>query len=78
MQPILPQLRSENGVSLVRCVDCPHFKIAYAPMMPYDMGLARCTKYDLVCDFTSKRKLNRLECVKEEEGDRDGLSRVHG
>ncbi len=49
----------------MRCLNCEHFKIAYQPMMPWDMGLAECKKHDLECDFSSKRKLNRLVCVEE-------------
>ena len=54
-----------------KCVDCKHFKIAYQPMMPYDTGLATCDKYNLECDFSSRRKLNRLTCVEQEAHDAD-------
>lgn len=50
----------------MKCVECEHFKIAYQPMMPFDMGLAVCDKHNLECDFASKRKLNRLVCIEEE------------
>lgn len=54
----------------MKCKECPHFKIAYQPMMPWDTGLAVCEKYNLECDFSSQRKLNSLVCVeKAEEGD---------
>lgn len=50
----------------MKCKDCSYFKIAYEPMMPFDMGLAICTKYNLEVDFPSKRKINRLVCVKSD------------
>lgn len=51
----------------MKCKDCEHFEIGYPPMMPYDSGLAVCKKHNLVCDYTSNRKLNRLTCVEEAE-----------
>lgn len=56
----------------MNCKDCEYFKVAYNPMMPYDMGLAVCEKYNLECDFSSERKLNRLTCIEkmsEENGE---------
>ena len=50
----------------MKCKDCPYFKIAYEPMMPFDMGLAVCTKYDLEVDFADRRKINRLVCVEND------------
>ena len=47
----------------MNCKDCEHFKIVYQPMMPWDTGLAVCEKYNLKCDFSSQRKLNRLTCT---------------
>lgn len=56
----------------MKCTDCEHFEIGYPPMMPYDSGLAVCKKHNLVCDYTSKRKLNSLTCVEEaEEGEQE-------
>lgn len=50
-----------------KCIDCPHFHIRQKPLPHhYGTGLAVCEKYDLVADFYDHRKLNRLECVKEE------------
>ena len=51
----------------MRCKDCEYFKVAYYPMMPFDMGLVVCSKYNLECDFSSERKLNRLTCIEETE-----------
>ena len=31
----------------------------------WDLGQARCEKHDLICEFSSHRKLNRLVCVEE-------------
>ena len=54
----------------MRCTECPHFRIAYNPIRCngelLDTGLAKCEKNDLVVDFLSERKLNRLTCVDEE------------
>jgi hypothetical protein len=57
----------------VKCVDCPHFKILYAPIGKepdniWDFGRAKCEKHDLCVDFASKRKLNKLKCWEEEHG----------
>ena len=49
----------------MKCKDCKYFKIAYKPMMPFDMGLAVCEKYDLETDFADNRKINRLECIED-------------
>ena len=55
----------------MRCKDCEHFKIEYEPYrsggMLLDFGLARCMKHNLVVDFASHRKLNKLECVESNE-----------
>lgn len=56
---------------VMKCVDCQYFHIRYEPMMPYDMGLAACDRYCLEVDFSNKRKLNRLVCVKDEEKDNE-------
>ena len=34
----------------------------------YDSGMAKCKKHDLVVDYFSKQKLNKLTCVEEEGG----------
>lgn len=46
----------------MNCKGCPHFHIAYKPMMPYDSGLVACDKYDLEFEYTSERRLNSLTC----------------
>lgn len=60
-----PRVAMRFYFSKMKCKKCKHFKVVYQPMMPYDSGLAKCEKHDLVCDFTSERKLNRLTCVEE-------------
>ena len=55
----------------MKCRNCEHFHVRYQPLKVggecYDSGMAECKKYDLVVDFTSTRKLNRLECVDDGE-----------
>jgi len=60
------------------CKDCEHFKILMEPLRSggdlWDLGQAKCEKYDLVCDFPSHRKLNALKCcVEEHEGGQNEL-----
>ena len=54
----------------MKCVDCPDFRVRQQPLRTvgeiWDFGLAECQKHNLVVDFASRKKLNRLECV---EGD---------
>ena len=50
----------------MKCNQCEHFKILFPPMGKYDNGQAKCEKYDLVVDFFSKQKLNRLTCIESE------------
>lgn len=52
----------------MKCKKCPYFHIVQQPIrtgggIPWDFGLAMCTKHDLVVDFADNRKLNKLECV---------------
>lgn len=53
----------------MKCVDCVHFHIRQEPLrdygggIPWDFGLAECDLYNLVVDFASHRKLNRLTCI---------------
>lgn len=54
-----------------KCSECKHFEIQYPPMGNYDSGMAKCKKHDLVVDYFSKQKLNKLTCV-EEEGEMNG------
>lgn len=48
-----------------KCMNCEHFKILYPPMEHYDSGMAKCNKHDLVVDYFSKQKLNKLTCIDE-------------
>ena len=49
------------------CWNCKHFKIQYEPIKSkgacWDLGRAKCMKYDLVVDFLNHGKLKRLECA---------------
>lgn len=49
----------------MKCVECESFRILYEPIKGYDSGLAKCDKHDMVAEFTSRRKLNRLVCVED-------------
>lgn len=53
----------------MKCVDCPEFRIAYNPIKfgrnVYDSGLAICGKHNLEVEFTSRKRLNTLDCVEE-------------
>lgn len=49
----------------MKCSEYKHFKVLYPPLDQYDSGMAKCKKYDLVVDWFSKQKLNKLVCVKE-------------
>ena len=60
----------------MKCVDCVHFHIRQEPLrdgggIPWDFGMAECDLYNLVVDFASHRKLNKLECVWDESGQSD-------
>ena len=52
-----------------KCRDCPYFKVLYEPIKSgkdvWDLGKAKCTKYDLVTDFISHRKFGKLNCILE-------------
>jgi len=50
-----------------KCVGCPYFEIRMEPLKGVDFGLAICKKYDLACDWITKRQLERLECIEEDE-----------
>ena len=52
----------------MKCLDCPHFKIQYEPIRAngggcWNLGRAKCNKYDLIVDFPDHRKLKKLQCV---------------
>ena len=55
------------------CKDCTHFHIKYEPLRSggqlWDLGQAECKKHDLVVDFASHRKLNKLRCVEDEKAE---------
>lgn len=57
---------------MTRCKNCKDFHIRQKPLKLgrdcYDCGLAECKRYDLVVDFTSTQKLNRLTCVEDRAG----------
>ena len=58
----------------MKCVDCYHFHIKQEPLrdsggIPWDLGLAECDLHNLVVDFSSHRKLNKLECVEDKKHD---------
>ena len=53
------------------CKDCEHFEIAYEPIKHWDMGLARCNKYNLVLDFLDRRKFKWLSCDDRPKGASD-------
>lgn len=57
---------------MTRCKNCKDFHIRQKPLKLgrdcYDCGLAECKRYDLVVDFTSTQKLNRLTCVEDRDG----------
>ena len=56
----------------MKCRDCKDFSIRYQPLKVgrdcYGCGLAKCKRYNLVFDFTSTQRLNRLTCVEDREG----------
>ena len=52
----------------MKCSECEYFKILHKPF-GYECGSAKCKKYDLVVDFISKQKLDKLTCVKENENE---------
>ncbi len=51
------------------CKECKFFCITEKPMMPFERGKASCSKYGLFIEFLNMRKINRLKCVEESEGD---------
>lgn len=51
----------------MKCTECEYFKVLFPPMGKYDSGQAKCKKHDLVVDFFSKQKLNKLTCIEESE-----------
>lgn len=50
-----------------KCKDCPHFHLGYKPMMPYETGVARCDKHNLIVEYADMHKINRLTCWEEKE-----------
>ena len=55
----------------MKCIECPHFKILYEPIKNggdvWDLGKAKCNKYDLVTYFVSHRIFNKMMCAVESE-----------
>lgn len=53
------------------CYNCKHFHIRQEPLRGkeglYDLGLAECTKHNLITDFMNHGKLRKLKCIKEDE-----------
>ena len=51
------------------CKDCQYFKISYEPQriggQLVDFGQARCDKYNLVTDFVTHKKFEKLTCQYE-------------
>lgn len=45
------------------CKGCEYLKVLYKPMMPYELGRAKCTKHNLITDFINMRKFGKLKCV---------------
>lgn len=60
----------------MKCKDCKDFCIVAEPIRDdvgvWDLGMARCEKYNMVVDFIDHRKLNKLECVRGEQDDGKG------
>ena len=54
-----------------KCKDCEHFRIDYEPYRYIgahtELGQASCSKHNLVVNFVTKKKLETLSCVEEEE-----------
>jgi hypothetical protein len=48
-----------------KCKDCEHFHIICQPMEHYEAGQAECKKHNLITDFFSTQKINRLTCIEE-------------
>ena len=57
----------------MKCKDCQYFNVICQPMGHYESGQARCLKHDLVVDFFSTQKLNKLTCVEEDENEMQKL-----
>ena len=54
-----------------KCKGCEHFHILYEPYkcghILWDTGMVKCEKHNLVADYASKQKLDRLECIEEKD-----------
>lgn len=48
-----------------KCTECEHFRIICQPMQHYEAGQAVCKKHNLITDFFSKRKLNKMTCIEK-------------
>ena len=53
----------------MKCKDCEYFRVMYEPLRDdngyMDLGRAECKKHNLIVDFLTHRKLNRLDCIEE-------------
>lgn len=56
-----------------KCKDCEYFHIIDRPQIIggecWDWGRVECQKYNLISDYFSKQKLNRLTCVEGKDGE---------
>ena len=59
----------------MKCKECEHFHIVMQPLRSggtlYDFGRAECRKHNMIVDFSSNRKINKLECVEENKEERN-------
>lgn len=45
------------------CKGYEYLKVLYKPMMPYELGRAKCTRYNLITYFINMRKFGKLKCM---------------
>ena len=57
------------------CKDCEHFRIKWEPQKIggrcVDWGQAECKKHDLVTDFKTHSKFEKLSCIEDEKEGED-------
>jgi len=58
----------------MKCRDCEHFHIRQHPIKAeggayWDLGLAVCEKHKAYVTFATKRKINKLICIEEENNE---------
>ena len=65
------------SVGKILCKDCKHFRIKWEPQkiggQCVDWGQAECKKHNLVTDFKTHGKFERLSCVEEEKEGEDEM-----